>query len=592
MKRSIKSQITVAAVTITLFITFFMASVCYFTFQSLLQRSLIQSAQFNLKQTLNPVNTNLELIMNLSTWANSNSKILSYFSGTQRSNFGKLEAYSRLNEEYKNCKAGDYISRIIISDFEGHFIQEVRTVVDTSAEDAVIAVSLPCFDTLLSAPSFEWVGILDDPHSKTAGKQIIPIVRPLYSSYSSDIIGWTYVSVSSSLVTDALKNYPLSSDSALYLTVGAKTYLVEGSTLTELSPSYKILKEEKDCCLIQGSDGKKHTIVTVKGIDGWYLSQQLSGQESASQKRVYYSLLFIACLIVLCLGIVLVMFLNRIINVPICAISKKMTEISQGDFSRDPSIEWEHELGDIGRGINRLSRDVVTLMESRIEDEKQKKELEYQILQSQINPHFLYNTLNSIKWMATIQNATGIAEMTTALARLLKSISKGTRELIPLKEELELLKDYVLIQNYRYGGIVSVAYSIPDEALLEYMIPKLTLQPLVENAIFHGIEAKGENGQITVAFHTEEQTLRIDITDNGVGMSPELIEKVLSGTAENSKNDFFRKVGIHNVDLRLKHTFGEVYGIRIDSKEGEYTTMTILIPPRKEDDFHDKALNC
>lgn len=592
IKYSIKSQITAVTVTITLFITILMASVFYFTFQSLLQKSLIQSAQFSLRQALTPVTNNLESMMNLSTWANTNMKILSYFSGTDKDNSGKLDAYNRLDEEYKNHKSSDYISRIIISDYEGHFIQEVRTVMDTSAQDAQIAAALPCFDTLLSAPSFEWVGIIDDPHSNVEGRQVIPLVRPLYSTYSSKVIGWTYLAISSSLITDALKDYPLQEDSSLYLTVGEKTYLIKGTALTELSPSYQIITSGDNSYLIENEQGERHTIVTVSTLDGWYLSQSLSMQEFASQKRVYYILLIAACLVMLGLGIILVLFLNRIINVPIRAISKKVDAISQGDFSYDASIEWDHELGDIGKGINRLSRDVVTLMETRIEDEKQKKELEYQILQSQINPHFLYNTLNSIKWMATIQNATGIAEMTTSLARLLKSISKGTRQLIPLKEELSLLKDYILIQNYRYGGIVSVTYSVEDDDLLEYVIPKLTLQPIVENAIFHGIEAKGENGQITVAFHQEEQTLHIDITDNGVGMSEELIERVLTGNEDDSKTDYFRKVGIHNVDLRLKHTFGEAYGIRIASKEGEYTTMTMILPLRKEGDFHDEASNC
>ena len=161
-----------------------------------------------------------------------------------------------------------------------------------------------------------------------------------------------------------------------------------------------------------------------------------------------------------------------------------------------------------------------------------------------------------------------------------------------MREELDLLKDYVLIQNYRYGGMVNVSYSIPDDSLLDYAIPKLTLQPIVENAIFHGIEAKGANGQITVVFEhesneTENYDLYIHITDNGVGMSEELIQKVLSGSEDEKKTDFFRKVGIHNVDLRLKHTFGENYGISISSKEGEYTTMTIRLALRREEEFHD-----
>lgn len=525
--------------------------------------------------------------MDLCTWADDTPRIASYFSGSQRNNTGKLDAFSRMSEEYKNNKANDYISRIIISDTNGHFIQEVRNVTDTSASDAKIASSLPCFETLLSASSFEWVGIIEDPHAKFPGKQILPFVRPMHHLYRSDVIGWTYLAVSTTLITDRLKDYPLPSDSSLYLTLGKTTYLVEGTSLIEITPSYQIIATEENACLIEDSSGKRHTIVSINGIDGWHLSQSLSEQEFSSQKRVYYALLLMACLIILGLGIALVLFLNRIINIPIRSISKKLSAISAGDFSCDPEIEWEHELGTIGKGINRLSRDVVTLMDKRIEDEKQKKELEYQILQSQINPHFLYNTLNSIKWMATIQNANGIAEMTTSLARLLKSISKGTRQLIPIKEELSLLQDYVLIQNYRYGGIVEVSYSIPDTTLPDYVIPKLTLQPIVENAIFHGIEAKGENGLITVSLHQEGSDLYIDITDNGVGMSKELITQVLSGAIHDAKSDFFRKVGIHNVDLRLKYTFGSNYGLRIDSKEGEYTTMTVVLPLRKEKNNYD-----
>src|SRR5690606_39201106 len=131
---------------------------------------------------------------------------------------------------------------------------------------------------------------------------------------------------------------------------------------------------------------------------------------------------------------------------------KRMDKIAQGQFFVDKMIEWDNELGDVGRGINRLSQDIVALMETRLADEKQKQELEYRMLQSQINPHFLYNTLNSIKWMATIQNARGIAEMTTSLSRLLRNITKDIRKLVPLREELALLDDYFLIQKYRYGS--------------------------------------------------------------------------------------------------------------------------------------------
>ena len=261
----------------------------------------------------------------------------------------------------------------------------------------------------------------------------------------------------------------------------------------------------------------------------------------------------------------------------------KIDDIARGDFSRMEEIEGPDEFGIIGRGINGMSENVVTLMDKRVDDERQKKDLEYQILQSQINPHFLYNTLNSIKWMATIQNATGIAEMITSLARLMKNVSKGTAAQIPLKEELDLVKDYFLIQQYRYGGSITLDCQIGSEELYRCLIHRFTLQPIIENALFHGIEPKGCAGHILLSAQRVQSdlgtVLQISVTDNGVGMSREQIEKVLSAQSAPGA-DFFRQVGIHNVNQRIRYDFGEDYGISIDSVEGQYTTMTITLPYR------------
>ena len=230
-----------------------------------------------------------------------------------------------------------------------------------------------------------------------------------------------------------------------------------------------------------------------------------------------------------------------------------------------------------------MAANIVALMDKRVADEKQKKDLEYQILQSQINPHFLYNTLNSIKWMATIQNATGIADMTTALARLLKSVSKNTASVVPLKAELDLVKDYFLIQQYRYGGGITLDFQIESEDLYDCEIHRFTLQPIIENALFHGIEPKGTAGDITVTVKSLDnqgkKDLEIRVTDNGVGMTSEMIRDILSNRQENSgKTDFFRHVGISNVNQRIRYDYGPRYGITIESCPGSFTTMIILQP--------------
>jgi two-component system sensor histidine kinase YesM len=299
----------------------------------------------------------------------------------------------------------------------------------------------------------------------------------------------------------------------------------------------------------------------------------------------------LATFCILLLGCSLAFLLHRMIAHPISALQSRIEKISGGDFSADPDIEWDNELGDIGRGINSMSAGVTALMEHRLEDEKQKQDLEYRMLQNEVNPHFIYNTLNSIRWMATIQHAPGIAEMVTAFARLTKSISKGTQKLVPLQEELALLNDYFTIQQYRYGGDLEIEVSrIESETLCrDCMIPRFTLQPLVENAIFHGLEPKGGHGSVLLDISTDSDTgdVLLRITDDGVGMPPEQVAHLLDEPAEGAeKAEKFRHVGLWNVNRRIRYSFGEGYGLTIESEEDVGTEVTIRLPYQQKGDSH------
>ena len=236
-------------------------------------------------------------------------------------------------------------------------------------------------------------------------------------------------------------------------------------------------------------------------------------------------------------------------------------------------------------------------MNRRVEDERKKQELEYRMLQSEINPHFIYNTLNSIRWMATIQNAPGIAEMVTAFARLTKSISKETQKLVPLQEELALLNDYFTIQQYRYGGDLEIEVSrIEDERLCrDCLIPRFTLQPLVENAIFHGLEPKGGHGSVLLDISIDPATgdVLLRLTDDGIGMPPEQVAHLLdTPTGEKEKAEKFRHVGLWNVNRRIQYSFGEGYGLTIESEEDVGTEVTIRLPYQKKGNDHAADLTC
>ncbi|MFT4107668.1 MAG: sensor histidine kinase [Lacrimispora sp.] len=604
--KTIRGKIMLLTAAITLLITVLTTTVCFSVFQSFLRKNQIQSTEFSLQVVSNNIAADMKDIIYFSKWCFSNDTILDYLETFKNQDklptISKdrdslrpvaLSTHSRLKEEY--YRSNEYMSRVIISSNNiNNFLQVSAAANDSPSYSAKAISQESFFNRLYEANDFLWIGLVKDSLPKTSREPYIPIVRPAYNKFDSEIIGWTYVEISSRLFTDYLSAYPLPSDSMLFITLGEKTYEFHKGGWQEVQKPYtneeklaenNALSKGTQVLSITMNGGEKRILVErpVEGMEGWSLSQVLSEQQFSQQKYLYTLLIMGICFAIVSLGVLLVFLLNRIIMEPIRKLSRKIDDISAGDFSMDRSMEWDHELGQVGRGINNMSENIVTLMEKRVDDEKQKKDLEYQILQSQINPHFLYNTLNSIKWMATIQNAGGIADMITALARLLKNISKGTSSMISLKEELALVKDYFLIQQYRYGGGVAIEYSIESEDLYDCEIHRFTLQPIIENALFHGIEPKGMAGTIAVTAETaavsSQKALKITVRDNGVGMSQDTIDRILleDGDAQN-KTEFFRHVGINNVNKRIQHDFGPEYGITITSRPGDFTAMTILRP--------------
>lgn len=605
--KTIRGKIMILTAAVTLLITVLTTTVCFSVFQSFLRKNQIQSAEFSLQVVSNNLATDMKDIIYFSKWCCSNGVIQDYLEAFKDLNKlptvsddsnnlrpMALSSHNRLKEEYYKIRSYQYIRVIVSNTNEKNFLYMTSSVSTSSPYAAKIIRKSDFFKPLFDADDFLWTGLIHDPLSSVNSGQFIPIVRPVYDKFNLRIIGWTYVEISTRLFTDYLSSYPLPEDSQLFINIGDKTYRFQSNTLVETKKPYHITQNSfrkgslSTRTLIQSvtmNDGDKRILIErpIDSINGWSITQILSEHQFKQQKNLYTWLIIGICLGIVSLGILLAFLLNRFIMDPIHKLSSKINSISAGDFSRDETIEWNHELGQVGSGINNMSDNILMLMEKRVADEKQKKDLEYQILQSQINPHFLYNTLNSIKWMATIQNAGGIADMTTALARLLKNVSKGTASMIPLREELDLIRDYFLIQQYRYGGSVTIDYEIQSDELYDCLIHRFSLQPIIENALFHGIEPTQTAGRIIVTAQTTEiaggKALMIQVTDNGIGMSEDMIEKVLKeDTESHNKTEFFRHVGINNVNKRIQYDFGPEYGITITSRQGEFTTMTIMLP--------------
>lgn len=614
--KSIKTYLISISVAFTLIITVLITSIIYAGFSTLLSKSLIQSTSFNLSLISESISKNLMPVTSLSEWCKSNLKLHQYIETANRmqeaaddyhfhqdsetkNNYKNtkitlrqqsLDAWKRLLEEYRANHSSLYINRVVVSNFNGNFLQIAPTSTSHILDVYDTITNLSAFDKQFPSNKITWTGLEIDPFSEKKGSQMLSVIQPVYSSYRDKVIGWSYLSLSTSIITDPLVNYDLPDDSNLLVTIDNQTYQLADKHLIPIDqiPSEKRLNVEtinfsEPIQEITDYNGTKHKLVTFKSsLDGWYFSQTLSSKQFSEQRSVYYILLVSISTIILLLGFTLTFILNHIINKPLSQLLQKMDLVSSGDFSYDPTIEWKNELGEIGRGINNLSENIALLMEKRLEDEKEKNQLEYEILQSQINPHFLYNTLNSIKWMASIQNATGIAEMTTSLSKLLRSVSKDVKQIHTLSEEIKLLDHYFIIQKYRYGGALTLTYTIEDDNLLECLVPKFTLQPIVENAIFHGIEPKQSTGEINIHIYIDlDNLLNIDIHDNGIGMTKDQIHAILT-SSHDCNLDFFKKIGINNVNMRIKHAFGEHYGLTIISSHSVGTTVEIKLPIRRQ----------
>lgn len=557
------------------------------------ERTTILNAEYALQTAASAIRRDVDEIDDLAGWCAYNPGMRTYLlTGDTASNQAQ-SMYPTLTAKFNSMRTMAYIQRFLLINASGR-----QMMFGTAATNAVtltpdILQRIPGYDS----PNTGWDCILRDPLAlNSQAANTIPVTHTL-TLPGTDRTAHVCIFVSPSVITAPLRGFTLSEGGKLLWEMGEHIYTVQNNTLTELDTDRTYYKDTRpfDAETLdsltevyeRGSGVNTQLIVRYPiGVHDLYLIEVLPNGPLQRQIPYLSASLIFSLAAILALGSALAFLLHRMIARPITALQSRIEAVGSGDFSADPAIEWDNELGDIGRGINKMSGNITALMDRRLEDEKQKQDLEYRMLQNQINPHFIYNTLNSIKWMATIQHAPGIAEMVTALSRLLKSVSKGNERLVPLYEEFALLNDYFTIQQYRYGGTITLDVSyIEDENLTHScLIPRFTLQPLVENAIFHGIEPKGSAGEVTLRVERDAANgdVLILLSDDGVGMTPAQAAKALQEPGPEEAAAKYRHVGIWNVHRRLQYSFGDAYGLRIESEPGVGTTVTVRLPDAKK----------
>jgi len=239
-------------------------------------------------------------------------------------------------------------------------------------------------------------------------------------------------------------------------------------------------------------------------------------------------------------------------------------------------VEGTTEIEALSQSYEHMVRKIQKLMKQVRQEEISLRKTELKALQAQINPHFLYNTLDAIGWLCEEERCQDAVEMVNALAKLFRiSISKG-HELIPIEKEVEHARSYLKIQNFRYKNQFSYEFQV-EEDCLQYYCNKITLQPIIENAIYHGLDRMVDEGRILIRIYSEGEDVVFRVEDNGVGMSEEQCRSILHKEPGDNSG-----IGIKNVNDRIKIYFGKEYGLSIESELDEGTTVIIRMPKVEE----------
>lgn len=275
-------------------------------------------------------------------------------------------------------------------------------------------------------------------------------------------------------------------------------------------------------------------------------------------------------------GIVIILFMiffSIRYTEPMMKMKKVINKVEQGDLTVRTEVHSNDEIGQLGDSLNNMISEMEVLIDKLVKEEQAKKEVELEALHAQINPHFLYNTLNTIKWMAKIQGNKSVSRAITALIKLLRISTNLGRDMITLEEEIDYVKNYIVIQKLRFNEAINLNYNI-DSDCLGLTVPKLFLQPIVENSIIYGIGDENNELNIEIKAFTRGEDLIIEITDDGPGIEDEILEKIFKSQTDRNK---FSKVGLNNVNQRIKLYCGSDYGLQIETKVGAGTLVRVRL---------------
>lgn len=413
---------------------------------------------------------------------------------------------------------------------------------------------------------------------KSSYKWVITLSRPLKNYQTGESGGVFFVDLNYNAISSLCSNNNIGSSGYIFILdeegniiYHPKQQLMYGGLKTENID--EIMSSTEDH--FQSREGDKLYTISKSDVTGWtvvgaaYTSELLKNNKQAQ-------MLYLLVAGVLLLGVIVISsIISREITKPIRQLRDSMSMVEAGQFDKaNVPVTAANEVGSLSKSFNVMTERIHTLMEQNVYEQKQKRKNELKALQAQINPHFLYNTLDSIIWMSEAGRNDEVVLMTSALARLLRQSISNDKEQVTISEEIEYVRSYLTIQKMRYKDKLEYSIDVSPD-IHNVMIIKFALQPIVENAIYHGLKYKDTKGNLSIRGYARGRKAYITIADDGVGMEEEALEHIFDETRKEHKSN---GVGVPNVQKRLKLYYGPEYGISYISRKEVGTVATVTVP--------------
>ena len=570
MLQSIRSKVLLAILVVTIVTACSITVVFYFKSAGMIEENYSTNLYGRLKQTVNSLDDSLQEIYYINLKAASDINMVQYIKEYRSSHSGEAldgiaELLRNYRTEYKDLSSLYFIfpdERIAVTSEDYPVCKrdipeaEIEKIRRTETEEAVpIMFGDMVHDT---GKQLSCIQAVTDDDGIVLGYMLANTEeRTLFYEYLEPVYD---EKVSKALILDKNREIVTSKD---YESVGQ---VYEGVDRLPSTSGIESQDAREIRIFYQGAFSKC----------GLYMDIQKSEVlRDLKQMQIFLVAIF---LLFLMIGGILATSITRAMYKPIKNMTDTVEKVSKGDLSLRVDVTTEDEIGTLCREFNHMLDNLEDLIARVIEEERLKKDAELEALQYQITPHFMYNTLNSIKYAALIKGEKELGGLIGDFVELLQASVNKKGTFISVADELHILKNYIHLQEFRYQGSFDVEYDIAKDAYGCY-IPRLILQPLVENAILHGIDMKGGNGRLVIRGRVEGTRLTLSVIDNGRGMTKEQIEELLSSKAK--KTNGLSAIGVPNVRERLELYYEAEGGITYESSENG-TTATIFLPADRE----------